>query len=400
MSIGGLFGLLLPTLAGPAVAAEVVRERVPAVVVVLTPPGRALTASLSSVLDAVTRTLRWRTDLEILSPEQAGVDIPTLVRCGARRRMTCWARTIRGSFSRRHARRPQLAFIVVGQPVATGQDRLNILLLDLAAAGRVFRSASRADPDWRDAVEDRIFAATPQSPAVVVDAQKTGSLLDSFDRVVDRTLREPLMRMGRWWPSGRLEVFDTPAGLPLEIDGQVVTQTAAGRTDVPFVQAGLREVVIRGPDAHEMLQVVEVPMGGRADVRWRPPPAGAHPARLVTRWGGLGLVAAGAVIAGVGWSRASDIESTCLVRAGAASCPDLGAVTFSFDPDQAPSTDPDAVNPAGIQISSLGLALMTSGAAWSAGSWWLGPDESPPWWAWLAGAAIGGATYAVAAAAQ
>ena len=398
--IGGCLSLAFATLTRPAVASEVVRDRVPAVLVVLTPPGRALSASLSSVLDAVTSSLRWRTDLEVLSPEQAGVDISILVRCGARRRMTCWARTIRGSFSTGGERRPKLALIVVGQPAGEGKDRLNTLLLDLEEARRTYRSAPRADPDWRDGVEDRIFAATPQSPGTVVDVRRGNGLLAYFDRVVDQTLREPLLRKGRWWPSGRLEVIDTPAGLSLEIDGQDVARTKLGRTDIPFVQAGLREVIVRGPDAHQVVQVVEIPIGGRAEIAWQSPPEGAHPARIATRWGGLGVVAAGAVVAGLGLSRGGNVESTCLVRAGSADCPALGGVTFGFDPDQAPSTDPNEVNPAGVQIASLGLALMASGATWSAGSWLLGPDESPPWWVWLAGAAIGGATYAVAAAAQ
>ena len=367
--------------------------------VLLTPPGRSLTAPLSSLIDAATASLQWRTDLRVLSPEQAGVDSSQLQACGARRRMTCWARTVRASL-RRSGAPARLAFIVVGQPIAPDRDRLYTLLLDVEDAALLYRSANREDPDWQETVEDRIFRGTAQSRPADVESATPDALQAYFEQVLTQTLRDQLVEKGHWWPSGQLEIRGAPEGLPVEIDHRQIVDTRPTRTEIAPLQAGLREVVVRGPGEHEVREMIEVPVAGRAVIDWTPPPEGTSAARLVTQWGGLGVVAAGAVLAGVGWARASEVDSLCIVRSGSADCPAVGAVTFGFDPDQAPTTRPDEVNPGGVQLSSLGLALMASGAAWSAGSWLLGDDSEPPWWAWLAGTLLGGATYAVAAVAQ
>lgn len=381
--------------------AEVVRSRVPAVLVVLTPPGKALTVPLSSVIEAASEAARWHTDLELRSPEQAGVATARLAACDARQRMTCWARAARTDLAAVGAANAiRFIVVVVGRPVRPGIDRLNTLLIDLDAASLAYRSAVRTDPDWRDRVEDEIFRATAQGAAVTVDTRQPEALAAYFEDVVQGTLRDKLAEKGHWWPCGRLRVVEAPPGLALEIDGQPVGATGNGTTEIAPIQAGLRDVVVRGPQAHEVRASVEVRVGGEATVQWEGPPDGPHVARSITRWGGLGVVAIGAVVAGIGWARAGDVETTCIRRTDDASCPEVGAITVGFDPDEAPSTDPSQVNPSGVQLSSLGLALMTSGAAWSAGAWWLGEESSPPWWAWLAGLVVGSATYAVAAAVQ
>ena len=383
-------------------AAPVVRSRVPAVMVLLTPPGRSLTVSLPALIDAATEAMNWRTDLQILSPEQAGVDPANLARCGARRRMTCWATAIDARLKQetKTGDRARFAFIIVGQPSSQGRDRLYTLFMDVEASMRAYRSAPRSDPDWRERVEDQIFRSTPQSPPALVDGARPNRLTTYFRRVLRHTLRDRLQAGGHWFPSGLLRVLGAPAGLPILVDRQAVGFTGAGATEIAPLRAGLREVVVRGPDDHEVREVVQVAVGADVAVRWEPPPAGPNTARVVTRWGGLGVVAAGAVVAGLGFARASEVDQTCIVRSGEANCRGIGAPTFGFDPDQAPTTDPNRVNPSGVQISSLGLALVATGATWSAGSWLIGDDDSPPWWTWLAGLAIGGATYAVAAAAQ
>ncbi|MEO1339310.1 MAG: hypothetical protein AAFV29_26965, partial [Myxococcota bacterium] len=343
---------------------------------------------------------RWQSDIDILSAEQAGVDAARLGKCGAQRRMTCWVRAVGGFMRRRPQDAVRHAFVVVGQPAGSGQDRLATWMVDVNGAREIVKTADRSDPDWRERVEEKIFQATVQTPPMVVDLRNEDALRTYFQDVLEQGLRDYLVDAGRWWPSGRLRIRGAPAGLPIEVDHQALGETSAEETEAGVIRAGLREVTIRGPDKHEVREIVEVPVGGEATVEWYGPPEGVHLSRAVTRWGSLGIIAAGAIVTGFGVAQAGEVDAVCIVRSGNPDCPSLGAITVGFDADRAPTTDPNAVNPPGLQLTSLGAALMTTGAAWSAGSWFWGPDESPPWWTWLVGAAVGGTTYAVAAAAQ
>ncbi|MEM7676427.1 MAG: hypothetical protein AAF449_10535, partial [Myxococcota bacterium] len=388
-------------MAGPSVGrAEVTRPRIPAVLVVLTPPGRSVAAPESSVIGAATTVLRWQTDLDVLSAEQAGVDSARLSQCGAQRRMTCWVRAVGGFMRRRPQDAVRYALVVVAQPAGSGRDRLATWLVDVSGARKIAQTVDRSDVNWRERVEEQIFESTVQSPPMVVDVRDGDALDNYFQDVLTRGLRDYLVDSGRWWPSGRLRIRGAPTGLAIEVDHQALGQTVAEDTEVGVVHAGLREVVVRGPDDHEIREVVEVPIGGEVTVEWYGPPKGVHLSRAFTRWGGLGIIAAGAIVTGLGGAQAGDVDAVCIVRSGDPDCASLGPITVGFDLDRAPTTDPRLVNPSGLQLTSLGAALMTSGAAWSAGGWFWGPDESPPWWTWLVGAAVGGTTYAVAAAAQ
>ncbi len=382
-----------------AEAAEVVRARVPTVLVMLTPPGRTLSVPYSTLLESASAAIEWRTDLEVLRPERVNVDPGRLARCGARQRMTCWARVVADAHGR-NDQPVQYAWLVVGQPVSPGQDRLYTLMLDIEAVRRIYRTAPRTDADWRERVEDWIFRSTPQSRPIVVDSSEPGQVDAYFDKVVRETLRDPLVEKGRWWPSGRLLIEGTEAGLTVEIDRNEVTTTTDDVTEIGPLRAGLREVVIRGPDDHEVREVVQVPVGGQAKLDWFGPPKETPASRTITRWGGLGLLAAGVVVTGIGFAQAQDVEGVCIVREGEPDCPGLGAPTLGFDPGQAPTTNPDDINPPGLQISSLGLAMISTGATWSAGAWWLESEDVPLWMTWLAGLAAGGLTYAVSALAQ
>ena len=395
-----VLGTIVALVATSARAADVVRARVPTVLLVLTPPGRDLSAREADFLGAAAMATRARTDLALVSAADAGVDPAGLRRCGATRRMTCWAISVAAADKGEGREAPRYALIVVGHPVTGQSDRLYTLLLDVRSAVQIYRSASRADPEWRERVEDRIFRRTPQSVPVVIETSRADRLAEYFNAVVRRDLRGTLTREGRWWPSGTLAVRGAPPGLAIEIDRQSVGSTEDSATEVGPVRAGLREVVVRGPGAYEVLETVRIPMGGEGSVQWSPPPPGVHPARHAARWGGIGVIVAGAVVAGIGFAQTGDVNRTCIVRSGDADCTGLGGVTFGFDADQAPTTNPDDINPGGVQVASLGLALVTTGATWSAGGWYEGSKEDPPWWTWLVGLAVGGATYGIAAAAQ
>jgi len=57
------------------------------------------------------------------------------------------------------------------------------------------------------------------------------------------------------------------------------------------------------------------------------------------------------------------------------------------------------VNPSGVEMAPLALALVALGGTWSLGSWLFGEDEDVPWWSLGAGLLAGGLTYGIGVAA-
>ncbi|MCK6552741.1 hypothetical protein L6R52_43360 [Myxococcota bacterium] len=373
-------------------------ERVPALMVVMTPREFASSTPTSEFLEAARRVLRARTRLALASAEQAGVDAGAFARCGAAERLGCWLLAARPDAlaaeapARSPRERPRYLFVLSVLPSEEpGEDRLSAFFLDADRGVASWRSLSRGRDDGRDRVENALFEAATQTAPEAVRASDRRVLQDYLAALVERELRPTLERAGDWEPYGVIVVEASAAGLPIAIDGLEIGVTARGATtELRDVTPGRRTITVGRAGAAATL-VVDVERGGRAiaafdalltrmDLSDRSPVL-----RYSVLAGGAALGVAGVAIAILGAARGGDVRSGCVLREGdgAASCVGLGAPTFGWDPSGAPAIDRSAINPAGVTVVPLGLALGTAGATLAGGTLLLDDDARGDRWLWL-----------------
>jgi len=380
--------------AAPSSAAPLVLEpRVPAGLLVITPPGRSPAVSTGVLLTAADAVLGARTRLELRSLEQLGVDPLALSPCREGLRLSCWARTIRAQAS---SAPPRFVFVLALLPIADGREQASLLLLDLERAAALSAEADVEDPEALAAVEDRLFAVTPRAPPARVSFSDPEARRVYFEGVVQDSFREVLERAGVFSPLGRIELTGTGEGWPVRVDGRPVGAAAQGRTEVSGVPVGELAVEVEVPWGAPVQARLTVTPEAAASLAIEPPPT-THPARVGVRWGGLGLAAVGVVVGAVGLAQAGDgARVTCLRRAGdEGGCAGLGTPTTGYSPSAVPATDPAVVDAGGLAIVPLGLALVTAGVGASVTAWLNEDEASFPWWAIAVGVVAGGMTYGV-----
>ena len=368
-------------------------DRVPAVVVVLTPFGSGSAVGTSRYVRAMARVLARRTDLRGLSPEQAGIDLPALTSCPARRQLTCWTDVVRGA-ANAPRKPPRFLFSLAVRRVDANHDRVSLTMLDTTAAERLRTIGAEEQR------EDALFRQTRRSRPVRIARSNDRALLAALDAVVKEHFSTALQSAQHWAPFGAVYIESTCNGCEVLVDDRIIGISRPGRLRI----VGLRQ----GPHA------VEFRTGDRVT---RVCPTAAVPGRSITvpssacttaedasssgkqlwlRYGGLASGIAGLALITYGIIQANDAPTAiCVVPSGAsaADCDELGAPGLSFNADPELTTRAADVNPSGLPTVALGAGLVGAGATWATGSWlW----EDWPWWAHaLTGVAVGGAAVTV-----
>lgn len=391
-----LLSLALSAPAAPAVVPDQVLRaapRVPAVAVVVTPFGRASALGTSALVDGLAAALERRTDLEVRSAEQAGVDLGALLACPAEQRLTCWARTVRRDLADGRAPAegaPRHLFVISARPISDRLDRVAITWMDLDAVARIF---SARDEVSAASFEDRLFTEALHSRPRRLGSE---ALEAGLSELVRAEWQDRLRALGRWGPRGDLELAHDCAGCRLAVDERPLGVVRPGRVRVLDLSVGARTITLAGPAAEQAcLREAQITTGppAQVDLRGCAPSAPAGVGTAVARWTGVGLVALGAVLGGVAIERAASGPSTVCV--GGDACPGLGLPTPGFDPGASPAIDPAAVNPSGPPWAALSGGALGAGAALVTGSLLL--EEEDWWWSPIAAILLGGATYAAIA---
>ncbi len=390
--------LVLLAVASPLAAAPVelsAADRVPAVIVVLTPFGAGSAGGTSRFTDAMADVLQQRTDLRPLSAEQAGIDLAALKRCPIRQQLTCWSQVVRAT--RENGRAPvQLLFGLSVRRVDDATDRLTITMLDATLVDRL------RGPITRDEIEQAIFTRSPRTPPVNTSIRDGPSVRDTIDALVTGHLAEALARLGRWSPFGAATLNSSCDGCEVILDDRLVGIARFGRLRIMGVRAGEHRLQLRRngvtmvrcrfsvvpPHSTVVRPSACVAVGTETPIE-----------RLVLRYGGLATGIAGAALVTVGIVQASTgPRAICVTPAEANGdgCAELGAPTLGFDSDPSLTDRRDRVNPSGVPTVALGAGLLGMGATLAAGSWlW---DDWPWWGELLLGAAVGGAVVGIGTA--
>jgi hypothetical protein len=391
---------------------------VPAVMLVTSPKGRSPTVSGSEILRMASEMLRERTDLRLLSPEQAELEQGQLDLCSGAGRLGCWTRACRPDYQRllldevaadapfealkgkldRTA--PAFLFVVLVVPEAKGDnpaDRVSWLLIDLEYALRELHQArrSRAAEGTEDAIFSLAVASVMGSHAVSAASQ----LHDELAKAIEQF--QPLFeRAGHWLPYGEIDLVGGGAGHQIEVDGQLVGESGEAGTRLVRVRPGRRAVRLV-PRVDAALQPfatsVEVsrdqPARVRADLI--PLPGTSSVLRSVSLWGGLGLVAAGATMVVRAAIPASDPQPVDVCFEG--HCPAQRNGYFRTFCDLAHPTAPCG----GVMVAPLGFSLVGAGAVWAGGALMSDPtDDGSPWLRMLVGVGLGAVGYGISALAS
>ncbi|MCK6550595.1 hypothetical protein L6R52_32455 [Myxococcota bacterium] len=375
----------------------------PAPILVVSPRGVAAGLRSSELVRLTSEELQTRTDLRGLSPEQAGIDLERFAACPVRERFRCWLELTRPQEAR-------FVFVYRVEPLGPTRDRVSLLAVDVPRARALAAAVSPIGDGWQDQVEDVIFASAVQVEPRDIDVSAPEQLERAVADAIE-ALRPELERAGHWEPWGALLV-ELPCPSCTVVAGErTVAMPKSGPLELPRLRPGPRTLrVFEGAEprwscelAVERRQVHTVREG---DCTFIELTAAQDPR---PRWAlgatGVAVGATGAALTLWGAVRASSGPATiCILPNGTVSdgtvsdgtgCAGLGTPTFGFDPSATPTIDAGAVNPRGVQIVPLGLALVAAGTTWSLGQVLF---DDWPWWAHLAaGTALGAAAYGLGA---
>ncbi|MCK6550780.1 DUF2846 domain-containing protein [Myxococcota bacterium] len=390
-----LLALALTPAAAHAEATLTVRTRVPALAYVVMPKQGPARFPISTLFRALSKTIEAETALEVRPIDRVGLDPAELDACPADTRLGCWSRLADLADPRRDgavreggARDPRWLFVLAARKLDDARDSISLVLLDLDEA-----AALRANGADDETIEAALFERSPRAEAATIGAGDEAAFARELSTALDGALGGALERRGSKTKLGEIVLHHGRAGDAVALDGAPIGLTGAGTTYVRGVPPGTHRLVITtGAESQEL--VVDVVAGTPVEARSLFEPTPSSTFRTSVLWTGVGVAAAGAAITVLGIVRASDdVRGACLVRPGdVAECPAIGAPTFGYDPSRAPSTDPSAVNPSGVPITPLGLALVAGGATWSLGA--LFDDAERPWLVLGLGIAAAAATFA------
>lgn len=362
--------------------------------VVISPRGVASRTPISAFQAAADRAFRRRTRLEVRSLEQIGAHAERVQACRTEELLSCLVKEVgfvKGG--------PRFLLLLSVQPEGSGADHLSAILLDVERSLDAYRAGASGPAED---VENRIFELASSAPSEAVDTSDAAGLSGYFDRLLEETFRPVLERDGDYRALGRIEIESRVPRAAVHLDGRLLGFVGAGKSLIEDVAPGRRDLALKDAAALRLARTLDVSAGETVTVELarevRP-----HPARDVLLYGGIGVAAAGVALAGVALARAmDDVEAACLVRQADAAdaCPKVGAVTFGYRREAAPTTDPDAVNPPGVLIGALGASLIVTGAAWTLEMLLFGDDEAMPWIELGVGLLAGGLVYGGAALAD
>jgi hypothetical protein len=346
--------VLLAAAPGPEVldAAEL---DAPAVLLVRSPP--ALAGDAGRAVDALAAWLRARTDLDVRSAEQSGMDPAVIAACPAETLFRCVVERVA-------AARARWAFLLSVLPGGAGRASATLLALD---------SREVRPTDDEDAIYGR---------AAVL---RIDDLRAPLATLLDEGLAAALDRAGRLDPLGEIAVTVGGEAGPwaVELDDRLLGTASGAPVTIGRVRPGARRLVVMSR-AGRAATTVSVIARGRVQVDLQLASAAAEPRYAV--WAGAALLALGSGAAVAGAVASASASPTVCLRPGDVGCDDAA-------PLGPPTGVVEARSPwlaLGVGSALLGAVWLTSGAVDEDGGW-------APWGLAL-GAGLGAAAAAITVA--
>ena len=379
-TVSGVLAALL-LLGAPTLV--LVDERTPSVIMVRTLRGLDEGGAASTLIREAAAVLEASSGLRVRSVEQSGVDMDEVARCPGAAILGCLVGQV---VSR--AAPPTFLFVLSARRVQEGNVLLSLLTVDVLDALALIARGGSADE-----IEDAIFGSGISGEPEELDPERPEELRGFLQRQLDGGLRDALERRKEWTPFGAIELDGTWADAPVILDGRVLGVSATDTTRLEDLRPGPRHIIVGdGDDIFQASVVVERGRTTRVIVV-RP---SARSMSLVS-WVGLGFATTGAVVVGAAaLMTAGQLESRCLYRSAdrERSCDAVGFATIGFDASAAPTLDARAVNPPGVSLIPLGVALLVSGGVAALGPQLFDHDLAPLM-ATIAGVALGAAAYGI-----
>jgi hypothetical protein len=356
------------------------QERVPLMLVVSTPTGQVADISKSELIRIVGDLVKRHTDFFTQELDDQVVE-------DCQGRLTCLALKSRRDEA---SQQPHHLLFLTNIPIPDGADRLSLMLIDLEAALAIHDRATKK-PGWKDEVEATISEQAVIVPLIKSEVRDPQEAATFLAIAFTRNIADKLEPAGHWEPYGDIEIDCELDGASIKLDGANLGTTVKGITEIKGAHPGKRTLELEHPGHLPFRTEIEV-------VRKRVTKADADlivaptntvgVVRQVVLWTGVAAAAAGAAIGIAAIATQGDAETSCF-----APC-DTGKEFETFGHDDANAGRTDPINPGGVAVGPLGLALAGTGLVWSLGTWLLGSDDDIPWIQLAVGVAVGGATYA------
>lgn len=359
----------------------VLRERRPLAVHL---GGAALTeAHRAALLSALGPVVEANTSLRVVMVDVLPGAAEGSQRCAKQSTFRCWADVLRGDLTE------VAPLFFFANAIALEGDRLRVaaFLLDLGAA----RSLMEGRTDELEELEAQLYDRAITSSVRAVRIGDPATLGKELEALLTVELGARLEAAGCAYPNGRLVVETESPGLQVELEGLPVGFSADGPLVIDGVQEGQRTVSVQAArgDGNVWSQAVAISRG--AEVHIRPVLGLDEPgdANQVVFWSGIGVGSLGLGI--LAYSLLASPKATeldvCVV------CEGGSQGRFARTSDFWSETG----SPSGPLVGPLGYSLFAAGGTASLASL-LGPPEDFPWWALVAGIAVGGLSYGVSEA--
>lgn len=337
----------------------------------------ALLSALGPVVDANTR-LRVAVVETLLGATDGSQ------RCAQQSSFRCWVDLLGGDSNEV----APLLFLANG--IALEGDRLRIaaFLVDLGAARSLLDGRIG---DEVEALEAQLFARAITSSVRAVRIGDPGALRKELEALLTEELGPRLESAGCAYPNGRLIVEADRPNWQVEVEGLPVGLSNNEVMVIDGVREGQRAISVQPTTGGGSVWTQDVAITRGAEVHVRPVLGLEAPtdAGQAVFWSGVGAVGLGLGI--LAYSLLATPQATeldvCVVCDGGASR--RFARTSDFWSKDGP--------PGGPLVAPLGYSVAAAGATTSLASL-LGPPEDFPWWAIVAGIAVGAASYGVSEA--
>lgn len=407
-----LFAILGLGATGPATLQ--VDERVPAVMMVMTPRGPASAARTTEILNEASAVLRDHTGLSLASIEQAGINADALKECPRETQLGCWASAVLSAYQshRRPAKAAAMkrqvpAYLLVVSVLAAPNhgDRFSSLLIDL---NRV-REIDEGMPAITDAASDAgsvdrarrkenlIYEEAVQSKRGFALVEDANGLRAYLHRLLTRQFRGVFERNRHWSPFAEV-LLKAQAGLIIRLDGEVLATLAEAETQLAGLLPGRRRIELLHPE--NLMVPFRVSFNLRsgerviinADIIPRASPA-VESAKRVMLWTGLAGTVAGLGLLTFALTANPNVRfaQTC----SGSDCEPLSSTGFRRFCDYSEPASDCGGSP---RIAPLGYSLVLAGTFWSASAFWGDEQGQFRWWGSLAGVAAGALSYGLSVA--
>lgn len=384
-------------------------RRTPLAVVTITSAGEQANTRTSALVAELRALIQEHTDLEIMLLEDA---IPRSCQ-GA---LGCMTRRIRTDYDyaafelpsgevlpfSSHLERierdrsvPRLLLVVSNFVKPGASDRVFAMLVDLDRALSIHHTASRKSEDWRESSDARIDeeAVLVRTPRVELFGEEDTRRF--LKELVESQLQPTLSDRGHWHSFGRLEVSGTSAGSTVRIDGETAGLSAAGMTVIEEISAGAHSLGLEAPDGSTRRFEFIIEPGATVTLLVERSVVATERSSLRTTliYGGMGLVAAGAVVTTVALAFGGGTVDRLCFEGGA--CSSRGAFAGTGQESISGLVEP---NETGLLLGPLGYSVMITGGIFSLGSHMFTDEDEHPWWPLVLGVAAGGLSYGLSAA--